>query len=89
MMPWAANSASGCSASVEALALPMIEIVPYDPAWPQAFEEERLRIAQALGSRAIRVEHHVSQDGLFDERATVTITDPQNNVLQHVYMCSQ
>ena len=38
----------------------MIEIVPYDPRWPRAFEAERGRIQAAFGSRAIRIDHNGS-----------------------------
>jgi len=38
----------------------MIEIVPYDPRWPQAFEAERERIQAALASLALRIEHNGS-----------------------------
>jgi len=38
----------------------MIDIVPYDPQWPEWFEQERQRIASALGDIAIRVEHNGS-----------------------------
>lgn len=34
-----------------------IEIVPYDPEWPIAFAAERNRIANALGSLALRIDH--------------------------------
>jgi GrpB-like predicted nucleotidyltransferase (UPF0157 family) len=34
-----------------------IEVVDYDPAWPQRFERERARIANALGDRAHAIEH--------------------------------
>ncbi|WP_062794681.1 GrpB family protein [Williamsia muralis] len=34
-----------------------IVLVPYDDAWPQAFERERRRIAAALGEMAIRIDH--------------------------------
>jgi GrpB-like predicted nucleotidyltransferase (UPF0157 family) len=37
-----------------------IAIVPYDPAWPDAFARERDRIAEALGALAVRIEHHGS-----------------------------
>lgn len=37
-----------------------IDIVPYDPRWTAAFEDERERIAAALGSRAVRIDHHGS-----------------------------
>src|SRR5262245_17772104 len=38
----------------------MIEIVPYDPRWPRAFEAERDRIRAAFGARAIRIDHNGS-----------------------------
>ena len=34
-----------------------IVLVPYDDAWPHAFERERRRIASALGEVAIRIDH--------------------------------
>lgn len=34
-----------------------IEIDDYDPAWPLAYERERVRISAALGERVIRIEH--------------------------------
>ena len=34
-----------------------IVIADYDPAWPRRFEAERARIAEALGERALRIEH--------------------------------
>jgi GrpB-like predicted nucleotidyltransferase (UPF0157 family) len=34
-----------------------IEIVDYDPRWPELFEREAERIRAALGSRALRLEH--------------------------------
>ena len=36
------------------------DIVPYDVRWPLAFNEERDRIAVALGPLALRIEHHGS-----------------------------
>lgn len=35
-----------------------IEVIPYNPAWPQMFEEEAAKIRQALGENCIAV-HHV------------------------------
>jgi GrpB-like predicted nucleotidyltransferase (UPF0157 family) len=35
----------------------MITLVPYDPAWPRLFAEEAARLQQALGGRALRIEH--------------------------------
>ncbi|MFY0567948.1 GrpB family protein [Archangium lansingense] len=34
-----------------------IEVVPYDPAWPDAFEELAARIRAALGDVALSLEH--------------------------------
>ena len=39
---------------------PGIEIVPYDPAWPAAFDVEASRIRGALGAIARRIDHHGS-----------------------------
>lgn len=35
----------------------IIEVVPYDPAWPQMFEEEAARIKQTLGENCIVIHH--------------------------------
>jgi GrpB-like predicted nucleotidyltransferase (UPF0157 family) len=37
-----------------------IEIVPYDPGWPDAFEAEAVRLRAALRTVAVRIEHHGS-----------------------------
>ena len=34
-----------------------VEVVPYDPAWPQLFEEEAARIKQALGENCCEIHH--------------------------------
>lgn len=34
-----------------------IQVVDYDPQWPDMFQREAQRIAAALGSRALRIEH--------------------------------
>jgi GrpB-like predicted nucleotidyltransferase (UPF0157 family) len=39
---------------------PAIEIVPYDPGWPQQFEEERARLQTVLGPMVRRIDHHGS-----------------------------
>jgi len=39
---------------------PMLEVVPYDPRWPAAFEAEAGRIRHALGRLAVRIDHHGS-----------------------------
>lgn len=55
-----------------------IEIVPYDPAWPGAFASERERIAKALGSLALRIEHNGSTS--VPELAAKPIIDIQVSV---------
>ena len=37
-----------------------LEVVPYNPDWPRAFRAERDRIAAALGSFAVRIDHNGS-----------------------------
>ena len=37
-----------------------LEVVPYDPCWPAAFEAEALRLRTALGTRALRIDHNGS-----------------------------
>ena len=37
-----------------------IEIVPYDPGWPGAFEAEAARLGAALKTLALRIDHHGS-----------------------------
>jgi GrpB-like predicted nucleotidyltransferase (UPF0157 family) len=39
---------------------PELEIVPYDPRWPAAFEVEAARLRAALGAVALRIDHHGS-----------------------------
>ena len=37
-----------------------LEIVPYDPGWPAAYEVEAIRLRAALGTLAVRIDHHGS-----------------------------
>jgi len=37
-----------------------IEVVPYDPRWPAAFEAEAARLRAALKTLALRIDHHGS-----------------------------
>jgi len=37
-----------------------LDIVGYDPGWPEAFENEAIRLRGALGALAIRIDHHGS-----------------------------
>ena len=43
-----------------AIRRPKLEIVPYDPEWPAAFEAEAVRLRVALGDLALRIDHHGS-----------------------------
>jgi len=40
--------------------MPQIEIIPYNPRWPEQYAEERTRLSQALGDVAQRIEHNGS-----------------------------
>ena len=37
-----------------------LEIVPYDPRWPSAFEAEAVRLRNTLGALALRIDHNGS-----------------------------
>ena len=37
-----------------------LDVVPYDSGWPAAFEAEAIRVRTALGTLALRVDHHGS-----------------------------
>jgi len=37
-----------------------LKIVPYDPRWPSAFEAEAIRLREALGPLALRIDHNGS-----------------------------
>ena len=37
-----------------------LEVVPYDPRWPAAFEAEAMRLRTALGALALRGDHNGS-----------------------------
>lgn len=39
---------------------PTLEVVPYDPGWPAAFEAEAVRLRAALGPLALRIDHNGS-----------------------------
>lgn len=58
-----------------------IEIVDYDPRWPDRYRSERTRIAAALGETAVRIEHigSTSVQGLAAKPiidVLVTVRDP-------------
>jgi GrpB-like predicted nucleotidyltransferase (UPF0157 family) len=52
---WADNKTDGNEVQDNRL-----EVVPYDPGWPAAFEAEALRLGIALGTLALRIDHHGS-----------------------------
>jgi GrpB-like predicted nucleotidyltransferase (UPF0157 family) len=37
-----------------------LDVVPYDPGWPAAFDAEAVRLRAALGTLALRLDHHGS-----------------------------
>ena len=37
-----------------------LQVVPYDPGWPAAFAAEAISLRDALGSLALRIDHHGS-----------------------------
>ncbi len=39
------------------MSCPGVVVVEYDPQWPARFDEEQRRVQEALGSRAIAIEH--------------------------------
>jgi GrpB-like predicted nucleotidyltransferase (UPF0157 family) len=39
-----------------------IEVVRYDPGWPAAFKAEAIRLRAALGTLAVRIDHHGSTE---------------------------
>jgi GrpB-like predicted nucleotidyltransferase (UPF0157 family) len=57
-----------------------IQIVPYDPGWPNAFSAERDRIAAVLGTLARRIDHHGSTS--VPDLAAKPIIDIQVSVLE-------
>lgn len=60
-----------------------IELVEHDPAWAERFEQERRRIASALGDRALRIDHvgSTSVPGLAAKPIVdidVSVADPED-----------
>jgi GrpB-like predicted nucleotidyltransferase (UPF0157 family) len=60
-----------------------IEIVPYDPEWPAAFEAEAARLRTALKTLALRIDHHgstaipgLSAKPIIDIQISVTTLQP-------------
>jgi GrpB-like predicted nucleotidyltransferase (UPF0157 family) len=56
-MPTFAESVAAGGRQVGRTRAEPIELVPYDAAWPQQFEELRARLSEALGSSAQRIDH--------------------------------
>jgi GrpB-like predicted nucleotidyltransferase (UPF0157 family) len=59
-----AAEAQGIGQTTRQMRMPVhgsrLEIVPYDPGWPAAFEAEAIRLRTALGMLALRIDHHGS-----------------------------
>ena len=60
-----------------------LEIVPYDSAWPRAFEEEAGRLRVALRTLALRIDHHgstavpgLSAKPIIDIQISVAVLQP-------------
>jgi GrpB-like predicted nucleotidyltransferase (UPF0157 family) len=60
-----------------------LELVPYDPGWPAAFEAEAIRLRTALGSLALRIEHNgstsvpgLSAKPIIDIQVSVAVLHP-------------
>jgi GrpB-like predicted nucleotidyltransferase (UPF0157 family) len=49
--------AAGARVIGDARATDPVEIVNYDPAWPARYESMRVRLAEALGATAVRIDH--------------------------------
>ncbi len=63
-----------------------ISIVPYDATWPEAFENQRRRIVEALGALAVRVDHigSTAVEGLPAKPIVdidVSVDDPDNEAI--------
>ncbi|MDP8904145.1 MAG: GrpB family protein [Chloroflexota bacterium] len=56
-MPTLAESVAAGGRQVGPVRNDPIEIADYDPAWPARFEEMRARLAEALGSLALCIDH--------------------------------
>lgn len=64
----------------------MIQIVPYTPAWALAFESEAAALQQALGSRALRIDHvgstavpGLAAKPVIDIQVSVLLLDPRES----------
>jgi GrpB-like predicted nucleotidyltransferase (UPF0157 family) len=56
-VPTDGRTPAEAAAAIWSAARRPVELAPYDALWPRLFEEERHRIAMALGRRALRIEH--------------------------------
>lgn len=50
-----------------------VRLVPYDPSWPAEFEQERARLAEAIGDRVVDGIHHVGSTAVPGLEAKPTI----------------
>ena len=68
-----------------------IEVVPYDPGWPAAFEAEALRLRAALKELALRIDHHgstavpgLAAKPIIDIQVSVTTLEPLSAYGRHL-----
>ncbi len=54
------------------MTLPSIEVVPYDPHWPQAFEEEKSLLEKIVGERCLAL-HHIGSTSVPGLKAKPTL----------------
>ncbi len=68
-----------------------VQVVPYSPAWPQLFQEEKGRLEMALGSSIYDIEHvgstavpGLAAKPIIDIIASVNSLEVTNNSLSHL-----
>jgi len=68
-----------------------IEVVPYDPGWPAAFEAEAVRLRTALKTLALRIDHHgstaipgLSAKPIIDIQVSVATLQPRSTYSAHL-----
>lgn len=65
-----------------------VELVEYDPAWPELFERERAQISGALGARALLLEHvgSTSVPGLIAKPVVDIVLAVEDSADEHAYV---
>jgi GrpB-like predicted nucleotidyltransferase (UPF0157 family) len=64
----------------------VLEVVPYDPNWPQLFEQEAKLIQHALGDNCIAIHHigSIAIPGLSAKPMVAALTDREWEVVRHL-----